>query len=404
MEAIVRRGRSRGLGMTMITQRPAVINKNVLTQADLLIAMRVVGVQDHKALSEWTALNGAREQQGKFLAELPSLPTGTAFFWSPSWLGIFQKGKILEKRTFDSSRTPEPGMTVKAPALAAVDIKGLSAEILATVETVKANDPKLLRAEIVRLQAELLKAQAKEAEKIEVEVPVLGDEDRETLTDMVIVMGKLQEHMEEFTASLKPIRDFYKVPAAPPLAPPAHFVSGVHVQGGAKPSPGGRVAAPVKKGLPPTALNDARMRILTALYWLRHEPTTPAKVAFYARYTVNGHFNNTLGQLRSAGYVEGWKITWQGEQLIAECGVADKPSGLQLREWLREKLDTGANRILDVLMVSGGNRVSIPDLATAAGYTVNGHFNNCLGKLRSLQIAEGGAKDGGVVASPIFFQ
>ncbi len=38
MEDIVRRGRKRGIGCTMITQRPAVINKNVLTQFNCIKA------------------------------------------------------------------------------------------------------------------------------------------------------------------------------------------------------------------------------------------------------------------------------------------------------------------------------------------------------------------------------
>jgi DNA helicase HerA-like ATPase len=40
-EAIVRRGRIRGLGATLISQRAAVINKNVLTQTECLIALQV---------------------------------------------------------------------------------------------------------------------------------------------------------------------------------------------------------------------------------------------------------------------------------------------------------------------------------------------------------------------------
>jgi hypothetical protein len=134
LEAIVRRGRSRGLGMTMISQRPAVLNKNVLSQCDLLIAGRVTGPHDHKAMGEWTALHGTKEQQTTFLTELASLPTGTAFFWSPSWLGIFQRAKIDKRRTFDSSKTPEPGKSVAKPKIAKVDIAKLSAQILATAE------------------------------------------------------------------------------------------------------------------------------------------------------------------------------------------------------------------------------------------------------------------------------
>ncbi|HMJ10536.1 MAG TPA: hypothetical protein VK524_03970, partial [Polyangiaceae bacterium] len=52
-ENIVRRGRARGLGMTLITQRSAAVNKNVLTQVQTLIAMRTTGPQDRKAIEDW---------------------------------------------------------------------------------------------------------------------------------------------------------------------------------------------------------------------------------------------------------------------------------------------------------------------------------------------------------------
>src|SRR3972149_3670522 len=45
-ENIVRRGRSRGLGITMITQRSAALNKNVLTQIETLFVLRTTSPQD----------------------------------------------------------------------------------------------------------------------------------------------------------------------------------------------------------------------------------------------------------------------------------------------------------------------------------------------------------------------
>jgi hypothetical protein len=45
-EDIVRRGGQRGIGCTMITQRTAVLNKNVLTQCEMLVALRTISPQD----------------------------------------------------------------------------------------------------------------------------------------------------------------------------------------------------------------------------------------------------------------------------------------------------------------------------------------------------------------------
>jgi DNA helicase HerA-like ATPase len=53
MEDIVRRGRKRGIGCTLITQRPAVLNKNVLTQCEVLLSLRLVHPKDIDAIEEW---------------------------------------------------------------------------------------------------------------------------------------------------------------------------------------------------------------------------------------------------------------------------------------------------------------------------------------------------------------
>jgi hypothetical protein len=53
VDRIVRRGRVRGFRVMLITQRPAVLHKNVLTQANALIAMRLTAPQDRKAIQAW---------------------------------------------------------------------------------------------------------------------------------------------------------------------------------------------------------------------------------------------------------------------------------------------------------------------------------------------------------------
>ena len=50
---IVRRGRVRGFIPWLITQRPAVLHKDVLSQADILIAMKLTASQDRDAIGAW---------------------------------------------------------------------------------------------------------------------------------------------------------------------------------------------------------------------------------------------------------------------------------------------------------------------------------------------------------------
>lgn len=114
IEDLVRRGRARGIGVTLITQRPAVLNKNVLTQIEVLVAMRLTSPQDRSALNDWVKYHADAESSQEMITELPTLPVGTAWFWSPGWLDIFKKVAIRKRKTLDSSSTPKVGDQVVA--------------------------------------------------------------------------------------------------------------------------------------------------------------------------------------------------------------------------------------------------------------------------------------------------
>ena len=115
-------GRNRGLGVTLINQRAATINKDVLTQLDTLIAMRSVGPQDRKALQEWVAAHGVEENFETFMKSLPSLPTGEGWIWSPEFLGVFERVKIRQRETFHPDRE-KMGDKFEMPHLEQTDVQ-----------------------------------------------------------------------------------------------------------------------------------------------------------------------------------------------------------------------------------------------------------------------------------------
>lgn len=164
IEDIVRRGGQRGIGCALITQRSAVLNKNVLTQAEILVVLRTIAPQDLAAMKAWIEVHGTLEQGKEMMDSLPSLPIGDAWFWSPGWptsSGIFKRTHILPIETFDSGATPKPGERKVIPKSAAdVDLKKLEKQMAATIEKAKAEDPKLLKKEIIRLETELKKKPA----------------------------------------------------------------------------------------------------------------------------------------------------------------------------------------------------------------------------------------------------
>jgi DNA helicase HerA-like ATPase len=63
VEDLVKLGRSRGLGAVMIEQRIATLNANVREQIETLVAHRLVGPLDRKALKEWIEAQGEPERE-----------------------------------------------------------------------------------------------------------------------------------------------------------------------------------------------------------------------------------------------------------------------------------------------------------------------------------------------------
>lgn len=176
IEDWVRLGRSRGLGCWMITQRSAVLNKDVLTQVETLILLRTTSPQDRKAVGEWVKENATEEEFAEVMKTLSSIPNGTAWVWSPQVLGILKKVQIRTRRTFNSSATPKVGeKRIEPKVVAPVDLAALTGAIAATVERAKANDPKALKARIAALEVELKKRvlPAPAAPAKTVEVPVV---------------------------------------------------------------------------------------------------------------------------------------------------------------------------------------------------------------------------------------
>jgi hypothetical protein len=186
---IVRRGRTRGLGSTLITQRSAELAKGVLSQTEVLIALRTNSPHDRDAIEAWVkkhiprtdSAEGLREASpSEVMASLPSLPIGTAWVWSPGWLGLLRKVRIRQRETFDSSATPKAGQATRAPkTFAEVDLQGLQWEMASMIERAEADDPERLRRTIAGLRQDLATARAAAPaqvveRRVEVRVPDEG--------------------------------------------------------------------------------------------------------------------------------------------------------------------------------------------------------------------------------------
>lgn len=124
VEALLVMGRNRGIGVTLLNQRMATLNKDLLTQIDVLVAFRSVGPQDRKAFKDWVEVHNEENDEhfNTFMKSVPSLPTGEAWVWSPEFLEAFDRIKFRKRETFHPDRE-KLGMTFKMPEIKQGDVQ-----------------------------------------------------------------------------------------------------------------------------------------------------------------------------------------------------------------------------------------------------------------------------------------
>ncbi|MEO5920640.1 MAG: hypothetical protein ABIQ01_05795 [Pseudolysinimonas sp.] len=411
MEDFVRRGRSRGLGCTLVTQRPAVLNKDVLTQVEVLIAMRMTGTLDIKAIDDWTRASAAEDEDAATVkATLAKLETGTGWVWSPQWLNIFERVTFRERTTFDSSATPKVGeVRVEPKARAEVDLAKLGEQIAATMEKAKADDPKELRRQIAEQKTQIAKLQQDLADRpdpkaIMVEVPVLTDDDHRRLSEQTYLLHQqVLDLLRDGIGGVNLAVEKLAALAAPAVSRP---LTGPPRPGVPRPAPRPQPAPlprvtehkPLASSETPRrtvteagTLPKAQRLVLTVL--AQRGTQTQQQVAMLSGYAVNGGgFNNALGALRSAGMIEGTKdalaATDHGLDALGE--FEPMPSGQSLIDFWLSKSSKAERLILEYLISVWPAAADREEIAAATGYEPNGGgFNNAIGRLRTLTLLRG---------------
>ncbi len=425
MDDIQRRGRARGIGTTLITQRPAVLNKDLLSQAEVLVALRLTGARDVAAIDEWVRLNADEDEAKAVKASLASLAVGTAWFWSPSLLGVLQKVPIRRRTTFDSSATPKPGAPRPvASAFAAVDTAALGSQISALTAEAAANDPAALRTEVAKLRRELATERARtpapnpapetRVETVTVEVPVLTPEHLELLdqvTDQVRVhtagaadavdaaVERMRDEVGNLARVLDGIRDATRTTPAAPTR---------RVQDKVTPVPVTPTVVPtrVSPGAGDVKLSKAQRLILTAL--AQQGVRTAKQVALLTAYShKSGGYRNALSGLRTAGYIDGsgtTGMTITDDGLDALGDYTPLPTGQALLDWWKDNhLGKAERAIVDVLVEHHPRPVPVTEIAERTDYSAaSGGYRNALSRLRSLEVAYN-ANPGVLALSDQFF-
>jgi hypothetical protein len=381
-EEIVRLGRNYGIGVAMISQRPQSVNKEVLNQTECLFVFQTNGRQERDALKKWVVAQGADVD---LVEELPGLPVGTAFVWSPQWLRIFKRVEISPKNTFDASATPKVGDKRQSRELAPLDLDDLREKMKDVVERAAAEDPRALRRRVAELEGELKVVKFQKsmgpppAPAKVVERPVIKDGQVEKLSGL---LDKSRQVSSELEKALAAARDVVRAPAPRPA--PVRFAPELP-----------RFTTPpgtsVKTNGHATLAGGER-KILTALaqYPAGRSQTQVAILTAYAQ--GGGGFRNYIGALRSRCLIEGDKtllyITHAG---LAELGDFEpRPRGDELLQHWYRQLGKAERGILEALAASYPSPRTAEQVATQTGYEPGGGgFRNAIGRLRSLELVVG---------------
>lgn len=395
-ERIVRRGRSRGMGMTMITQRPACLSKNLLTQVDALACLRIVGKQDLDAVRDWMGYCAPDlKVLNRCLESLPKLEQGEMWFWSPSWLKTFQDGKVLPRQTFDSSSTPDATTTRAKVRMLDVNLEVLTADMLATIQRAAENDPKAMRARIADLERQLA------AEKERPAINILTKEDVElvmrirtdpTLKQLCDLLHKVVRASAEATTRMDQPLDTsaaLRVEIARYAVPKP--TNSQHDRDGTGYLPHIRKPRPAADS---GAVGKPQQRILNALkLWENSGDPNPTlnQVGMFALLDPSGgHFSNVIGPLSSGGLITRnngrVSLTDAGRAMAEDTG---RPSMSEYHDVLRNRLEKRASKrsvdMLNVIIEGGGRTITLDEIAERVGMNEHGgHFSNTIGPISSL--------------------
>jgi len=391
METIVRRGRVKGFIPWLITQRPAVLNKNVLSQADGLIAMKLTSSQDRAALGEWIEGQADRAEGKRILGEMPALQLGQGVVWIPG-RGILTTANFPRKATFDSSRTPKRGEKQRTHTLKPLDVGKLQERLSKVEAETAANDPKKLKARIAELEKTAGKTPAQGVDQVALDASynrghkdgynegkVVGREDAlKELVPTVEQLRRMADTVEGLAMRAEVARSTYKAASAAPIP---------SVRPATKPV---ATAAPPKLNGSGAGLGKPEMKILEGLaacHAMGFAQPTREQVAAFAGYSSNGgRYANLLGGLRTAGYLD---YPSQGTLALTDAGHAAAPApdrSLSVRDRLAPVLDNPQAKILDALP-KDGSPVTRDELAQRSGYEAGGgRFANLVGSLRTLGV------------------
>lgn len=398
-------GRSKGLRLIVATQRVQSLHNAVLGSCETVIAHRLTTPADQEPVIKWLKANVDKTTTDNVAGSISSLPTGSGWLCSGE-AQIFERVAFPKFRTYDNAATPtgdDDEITVKT---ATVDQAELSALIGNAVEEAKANDPKLLKAEIIRLKLDLGKATDIRNRHVEPPIDIEPMRAAAYLEGVAEgrrdILNQIAPHVQALV-DMKGLGDVIDVAPVRPLppVPPVHSGPGImKVVEAAK-----RSAAPFNG-----SVSKPQQRVLDALAWLEAAGLTPAsreQIGWLSDYSPSsGGFGNLLSQLRTAALIEypgGGSVALTDEGRTAAAPQNIPPTTADLHAAIERRLGRPEWRVLSTVIRHHPNPITRDDLAGETEYSASsGGFGNLLSRLRTFGFIDYPSR-GVIAAQPVLF-
>ena len=390
---LVSLGRSKGLRIILITQRPAKLHKDSLTQVETLVAMRLIAPQDRKAVEEWIKDNADQAKGQEIISSLATLKTGQAWVWAPE-LGVLERVQFPKIHTFDSSRAPDDVGDDDGPVLAPIDREAIAARLKAVAVEADANDPKKLRARIAELERHAKASPAPAMSREDLKTAEAKGYDRGMVAGHDGAQKTVASYLRELKGKLHQAIEsilIHRQIGTRPVAttrlhapkPAKNIPKSIPATTGLAATPRGNGTGEVEKPMP--------RAMLTAL--AQHpEGLTKGQILVHTGYRSSGPVSSCFADLLRAGWAQSvasarLQITEHG--LNALGPYTPLPTGEALRDFLLSgtKVTTMEKAMLRVLFEEYPQPIAKGQILERTNYASSGPVSSAFARLVALGYA-----------------
>lgn len=397
VESLVSRGRNKGIGVILVSQRASTLNKDVLTQVDTLMVLGLTAPIDKKSLTEWIKEKDEPDKEKQFYDGLAGLQKQEAWFWSPEFFGrdIFQKIRIRNYKTF------HPDLT-NLRRMGLLDVHPVTTDVSSVVEALK----KTLEVNgnnLTESYSKNLSSQQKEIER-------LKRVEADLKKRIGILEGKLESDVNNS------VKDYFK-----PLSTkidqintiignlkivtnsiiPEIFGNADYKATSVKITP----MHPIPSDNSEIKLNRGEKKILETIASRYPMEFTRTQMATLSGFSPSsGTYSNYYSNLKRSGFIEELpdkkvKATQSGMDFLGKEIPKPQTSEEILAMW-KSVFPVGAVRILDTLIEIYPQKITREELANRVGFSyTGGTFSNYISLLKKNKLML--MEDGFVYLNPI---